>query len=181
MSAADSSPGPPGRVIHASYAWTPERIAASQAAHLRSNVPPAARRAYKVLFVVCFVAGVLMLALRLAPMSAGVFLVVVGALPLFAFPALRRWAARRHWRSRADRDDKVDWQFSDEGIHTRTPSSTSMLHWPAIVRAVEQPDAVLLYLNSLMFLYLPREAFDPDDLDDFHALVRSKVARVDRR
>lgn len=174
----DPNSSPPRRTIRASYPFTADLLLAARKAQ-RDQLP---QRAVRALMIVLGLGQFVLAAIARSNGRDPWPFVGVGAV-LLALTAGRPWlearAIRRQFATRPDRDEKVSWEFDDAGFVIRSALSTSSMHWETIVRAVEMPEAFLLYHGHVLY-YLPKSAFDECDLDDFAALVRSKVARYER-
>jgi hypothetical protein len=162
------------RTIRASYVWTADMMVAAQEAHYRRIFRKPFRWAWYGVFGLLGVLGVA--ALFTPDWPIGVALVLLAAFVTLFARSYRAWKARRQFRSGGgDRDSKVEWLFEEDRVTIRSMNTDSSVRWPAFVRFFEASDGFLLYTSDRLFHYIPRIAFDPDDLAEFVELARSKV------
>lgn len=66
--------------------------------------------------------------------------------------------------------------FDDDGYEATTAAGTTRRHWPAIRRAVETPEFLLMYFSKQWAYYLPKRAIPSDDeLRAVRRLLREKL------
>lgn len=104
----------------------------------------------------------------------------VASVPLAAFAV---WAYRNHWATglftRVGRQQIV-YAFDAEGMRVSSGSGALRFPWAAIFRAIETPQAFLVFVQSSQFFVMPKRAFAPDDLSELAELLASVPKRRSR-
>jgi len=161
--------------ITATYAWTVDELIKARENHGRAQCRPVYR------------AGLIFLSLMAVLAGWGYYLAHGWSVLTFLFPLagvyflfLRkynvRWAIRRHFRKRPDRNAQVVWTIDENALQISTGESESKQNWTQISKVRRARNGLLLYPNDMIFYWLPISAFQSDD-DRARAetLLRSKV------
>jgi hypothetical protein len=128
------------------------------------------------LFAVALLAplGILMFWQR--QVATGVFL---AALTIFMFFAhhVDYWLARRSFRKSPYCDEDVVIEFSDTGVHARSPKQDTKLQWSAFTRVAHFKDGFLLFQGSKLVNWIPLSSLDgPSQAAELAALLQSKIS-----
>lgn len=87
-----------------------------------------------------------------------------------------RWAIRRHFKKRPDRNAQIVWTLNDDALQIKTGESESKQNWTQISKVRKARSGFLLYPNETIFYWLPVTAFlSEDDRARTETLLRSKV------
>jgi hypothetical protein len=94
---------------------------------------------------------------------------------LFGLPLIQRRSAVRLWKATPTLQGEMVYYFTPTGFQQTTPHSCTDMTWSSVVRVVETKQFVLLFLNKMTAQFLPKDAFNPEELADFRALVSSAL------
>jgi hypothetical protein len=131
------------------FRWTDDDLFHAYRYHFRHICRPAFRIGLHFLFAVLLIGGVLML-VSSGPAGKAPLPIALGSLAggiyWFVFrPFERRWAVRRQFSKRPDRDIELEWQVSADKIRTQSTLGHSEFVWQAFTKMVRTPSGVLLY------------------------------------
>jgi hypothetical protein len=162
--------------LTASYVFTADELIAARANHWRTQCRPAFRAVLIVLALLAILAGWGFY--RIRGWSAPTVLApLVGIYFLFLRKFEVRWAVRRHFRKRPDRNTQVVWTFGEDALQIRTGNSEARQNWNQISKVRKARHGFLLYPNDTIFYWIPATAFGSDaDRTRAEALLRDKVA-----
>jgi hypothetical protein len=109
------------------------------------------------------------------PIGLGLFFVALCFLLLFGHH-IDLWLARRSLRKWAFRDETVAIDFTDEGLHARSPKQEMMLRWSSFTRAVHFRDGFLLFHGPASFHWIPATSIaGPSGVAALERLLRNKI------
>jgi hypothetical protein len=110
---------------------------------------------------------------RLALIAA--ITIVLGMIGVI-FPIGIRSATKRRMATLPILRQRVDYQFSEDGVDAKGTSFESKLSWDMIIKAQEIADFVMLYSTGFTALLIPLRCFEDDSQrEDFKNLVRNKL------
>ena len=83
----------------------------------------------------------------------------------------------KHYYKKQMIDGKlINLAFSDQGLEVDMPSFNGTHDWPAIIRADEEPEHFLLWINKVQAYCVPKRGFsNTSDMENFKSLVAEKV------
>ena len=169
--------------MHLSITYTKKDFYNAQLLHFRTKK--------RVLLWVLRILGGVFLFVFLTPILAGVFigdLISVGqflpqALASFAisvwlliFPYIWLRYLSAYMFKRANLKD-VEFDFSEESIDAKQPSTTSSKTWDGVFDYVFNDKVLLLYCSQISFMIIPRRICDNKDWEELLSLVRRKIKK----
>ena len=163
--------------MKAEFTWSANELIEARKLHWRHIVRLPFRIAAGFVVAFSFAAGVAELILH--DWIPGIALVIASIYFVFFRSIDKRWAARRHFRSRPDKDAIMTTIFEDDVVQTTSSvGDRGESRWSSFHKAVVGRDGVLLYHNSQIFRWFPKHAFStPEDFSQFIELVRRKVPK----
>jgi hypothetical protein len=143
------------------FKWIVEDLLAARKWHFRHICRPVFRWAIHVI-VALIVAVSLFSLLRvgLSPIPIGFVTVAIYLYLIRPFEV--RWAARRQFAKRPDKNTDIQWTVSPERISTLTTLGSSEFQWAALTKIIRTPDGFLFYPNEQIFHFLPVRGFRAD-------------------
>lgn len=165
--------------ITASFRWTADELLTAQRVHLNySRFGRKLRRARVIIAPLGIAIGAAILVTKgFNPLG---FFVIIMSVLFLMFPLLARRMALKHYASRPDRDRLVSWEFSQDGIVSKTEISSSKMEWRMLSRVLQTKRGFLLYRNEQVFEWVPAHAFrSPGDIDALAEMARARVKRFD--
>jgi len=164
------------------FRWTDDDLFQAHRYHFRHTCRPAFRFGLHFLFAVLLIGGVLMLissgpaGKAPLPISLGF---LAGGIYWFAVrPFERRWAIRRQFNKRPDRDIELEWQVAGDKIRTQSTLGHSEFSWQVFTKMVRTPSGVMVYPNDQIYHWLPRRGFASDaEYKRFSELAKNKIER----
>jgi hypothetical protein len=104
--------------------------------------------------------------------------VVLVGLPLFAMAVflLEKRIVERSVKSSPAFGSKVQYQFDENSFALQTPGTQSSSAWTQVLETKLTPDGALIYLQRLMFYWVPRTAFASEtDYNRFREFISAKT------
>jgi predicted transcriptional regulator len=86
-----------------------------------------------------------------------------------------RNAARKHIASTEEPERQIEYRLDDEGLHIKTPRSTSSIAYSAIHRVVEGRTEFLVYTGSQIAQIIPKRAFDEPNVASARSWLFERV------
>ncbi len=86
-----------------------------------------------------------------------------------------RNAARKHIASMEEPERRVEYRLDDEGLHIKTPRSTSSIAYSAIHRVVEGRTEFLVYTSAQIAQIIPKRAFDEPNVEAARSWLLERV------
>jgi hypothetical protein len=162
------------------FRWTTDELSQAYRYHFRHVCRPAFRRALHGIFAAMLVGGVLGCLQETGVRLAIPLGLICGGIYWFAVrPFERRWAIRRQFARRPDKDDEIEWQIAPEGIRTNSTNTRSESRWEAFSKVVLTARGFIFYRNDQILHWLPRHAFAGDaEFGKVAELVKAKVREV---
>jgi len=89
---------------------------------------------------------------------------------------LRPLYLKHHYKKQMIDGKEVKLGFSDNGLKVEMPSFNGTHSWPAIIRADEEPEHFLLWINKVQAYCVPKRGFaNASDIIAFKSLVSQNV------
>jgi hypothetical protein len=161
--------------ITVSYRWTAEEMIKARHNHGREQCRPGYRVGLVFLACMAIVAG--WAAYQKDGWSIpSVFFPLGGIYLLFFRKYDARWAIRRHFKKRPDKNTQIVWTLGDSELKMKTGDAESRQNWNQISKVRKAADGYLLYPNEALFYWIPVTAFSSEDeRAKTEELLRSKV------
>jgi hypothetical protein len=171
------------------YKWTADEYVASYEMHHRVSAQPPGGSPDRGM------SGSLLLAVLLIPLwivlgilavrepGFGVndllllLLVAVSAAFLVLRPRLSRANPRAEFARRNDRDQRVCYTFTTEGLAISTDTSSASVTWENLSIVARSPQGFLFYRDERTFHWAPLHAFGLGDPEALESIVQTRVAR----
>lgn len=166
--------------ITASFRWSVDELLTAQGVHLKNSTFGRKLRRTRVIVAPLGIAvgAAILVTKGFNPLG---FFVIILAVLFLLFPLFARRMAIKHYASRPDRDRMVSWEFSQDGIVSKTEVSSAKLEWRMLARVLQTKKGFLFYQNEQVFEWVPTHAFrNPADADALADLARSRVKRFDK-
>ncbi len=107
--------------------------------------------------------------IHFANAALGVFLILV-------FYVLKPLYLRRYYKKQMIDGKEIRLNFSEKDMKVDMPAFTGIHNWEAIIRADEEPEHFLLWINKVQAYCVPKRGFASAlDIEEFKTLVVSKV------
>ena len=159
------------------YRWTADELLQAQRFHFRHSCRAVLRFALHFIFVLMILAGYGWIQSGKS-MLVGIVFIVTGVYWLAVRPFDRRWAVRRQFAKRPDKDLELEWQITSDRLAVKSTAHTGDLTWQLIGKVVRTPVGFLLYPTDQMFHWLPRHGFGGDsEFERLAEIAKSKVQR----
>ncbi|HEY6327755.1 MAG TPA: YcxB family protein [Blastocatellia bacterium] len=84
-------------------------------------------------------------------------------------------AARRSWATNKSAREEAHYVFSERGVDSTAPSSSSHVGWDALYGATETGKDFLLFLSPKQTWQFPKRFFSPEQIQEFRGLLRANV------
>jgi YcxB-like protein len=166
--------------IFVRFRWTADDLSQAYRYHFRHTCRLGFRFGLHFLFGALLLGGVLMLTTSgpagKAPLLISLEFMGVG-IYWFVFRSLdRRWAVRRQFKKRPDRDVELEWRIDANKIQMHSALGQSEVQWQAFTKMLRTPAGVILYPNDQIYHLLPRRGFESDaEFERFVVLAKSKI------
>lgn len=111
-------------------------------------------------------------------MAAVALLLTLPAIWLWFFIMKRflRMAQAQNIRSMPGYGQRMHWTATDDALKSSLENATSSIPWSQVFKSVETPDGILIYLQKMLFNWLPKTAFTTEsDYTRFLGLVAAKT------
>lgn len=100
----------------------------------------------------------------------------IGVLLLLVLYVLKPLYLKHYYKKQMIDGKEVKLGFSDDGLKVEMPSFNANHAWPAIIRADEEPEHFLLWINKVQAYCVPKRGFvSAADIEEFKKLVANKV------
>jgi len=161
--------------IKASYKWTVGELIGAREAHDRAQCRPFFR--VILIFLSCLAILVGWCAFNTRGWSVpAVLLPLVGIYFLFLRKYDVRWAVRRHFNKRPDRNTNVTCILAEYGLHITTDGGEGKQSWAMILKVRKGTKGFLIYPNDRIYYWLPYIAFSStDERGRAEVLLRNKI------
>lgn len=101
---------------------------------------------------------------------------VLALLLIVVFYVLKPLYLKHYYKKQMIDGKQINLAFSDQGLAVDMPSFNGTHDWPAIIRADEEPEHFLLWINKVQAYCVPKRGFSStDDIKNFKTLVAEKV------
>lgn len=101
-------------------------------------------------------------------------LVSIGLL-LFAQWGSPYFNARRQFRNTPSAQGLITLKVQDEGLHFHSPNTDASVSWEHYIKWIENGSIFVLFSSPLIFVIIPKRAFDADQLPRFKDILRKKI------
>jgi hypothetical protein len=96
-------------------------------------------------------------------------------------PALRAMGepylnARRQFRNTPSAQGLITLKVQDEGLHFHSPNTDASVSWKHYIKWIEDGSVFVLFSSPLIFVIIPKRAFDTDQLPRFKDILREKIS-----
>lgn len=164
------------------FRWTADDLSQANRYHFRHICRRPFRFGLHFIVALFFLFGVLMLTVPSpagqTPLPVSIGFLGVGIYWFAVRPFERRWAARRRFSRRPDRDLELEWLVDADKILVQSDLARSEASWRAFTKVVRTPHGVLLYPNDQMYHWLPRRGFADDaEFERFVDLAKGKLQK----
>lgn len=100
----------------------------------------------------------------------------LAVLLILVFYVFKPLYLKRYYKKQMIDGKEIQLGFSEAGMSVDMPAFTGNHQWEAIIRADEEPEHFLLWINKVQAYCVPKRGFSSSaEIDDFKTLVISKV------
>lgn len=104
-----------------------------------------------------------------------VFFMALGVLMFIAHHA-DYWLVRRSFRKSPFRDEDATLEFTEAGLHARSPKRDIKIQWSAFTKVAHFRDGFLLLQGPWHFNWIPLSSLAaPSEADELEAILRAKI------
>lgn len=90
----------------------------------------------------------------------------------------RRWAIARQFRQRPNKDEMIEYIFTDDGLCIHTSGSESKSVWDVIFKVARTKQGFLIFPSASIFYWLPFHAFaGPEQVEKLDQILKARVPR----
>ena len=161
------------------FLWTANELCLGYHYHFRHICRPTIRFGLHAIFALVLCGGALACMQErgwglVAPLVA----VWVGLYWFFIRGYAFRWAVRRQFAKRPDKNAEIEWQIAADKLTVRSSLGYSEFSWRALAKVLRTPQGLMLYPFDNLFHWLPRHSFLSDaEFDRAADLARTMVPR----
>ncbi len=161
-------------VITAAYTWTADELIAASENAARANCRWPYRMGLVFLALMGFFCGWCYYSVE--GWSIPAVLSPLAGLYILLWKFHKRFALRRHFKRRPDKNAEIVWTLRNEDLHVKTFDTDSRANWSQIAKVRKARNGFLLYPNEAVFHWLPCHAFSNEvQREDAETLLREKV------
>ncbi|MEP6820666.1 MAG: YcxB family protein [bacterium] len=166
-------------ICKAKYRWTREELRRSMLHHYRLQMRRVLllMRIFSVVLLT-FIGIVLVAWWALEPSTSdppfwALLLLTIFCLYSFFIVRLNAWNASRGFAKRPDVNAEIEWQFSSDGVKTRTELGEATTQWRSFLKVSETGDGFLFYSLKNFFHWLPFSAFEsPECIETVRQMIK---------
>ena len=83
--------------------------------------------------------------------------------------------ARRQFRSTPSAQEQISLEMRDEGLRFHSGTTDALVSWDHYKKWIEGESVFVLFTSAVIFVLVPKRAFDPDQLVLFKETLRQKI------
>jgi len=132
-----------------------------------------------VVYPVLYFSGISGNSSRAAGQSNWGFLMIPGLVLLMLIGTY--WGTRRNLKSNKALQQRVHYNFTEQGIDVKGPISQGQSSWEMVRKAYETRSGFLLFISTNQMYILPKRYFQSDRIvEEFRELLRAELGREAR-
>ena len=101
---------------------------------------------------------------------------LLGAVLIGCLTFLRNWYVRKHFAKHPNLQQPFQVDASENGMRFASVNGTWDLRWSAYTKVSETKNLFVLHQGDCDFSFLPKHAFDTEQMEEFRNLTRRKVS-----